>query len=169
MERGRAVGTPFHPKGVFHIEHWRDGKLLSRQKINNGVTDAGIDEALEILFYTTAKISTWYLGIIDNSGFTGLSASDTMSSHSGWTEFQTYNESNRVTWVTGAASSQSVTNASPATFNITGSGTLNGIFCASDNTKGGTSGVLWATASFTSAIPVINGDILKITYTVTGA
>ena len=169
MERGREIGTSFKPKGKFRLEHWRDDVLIGIHEFKNGVTDVGINNLLDIEFFTTAKISTWYLGVIDNSGFTALAAADTMASHAGWTEFQTYNEANRVTWVTGAASSKSITNATPASFNITGTATLNGIFAVSENTKGGTTGILWATGSFVTPIPVVNGDILKITYTVTGA
>jgi len=110
--------------------------------------------------------SSWYIALIDNGGFSALSASDTMSSHSGWSEFVTYSQSTRVAWGSGAASGQATTNASPATFDITGSGTIYGIFVTSGSAKSGTSGTLWATAGFASTVPVSNGDQLKITYTV---
>jgi hypothetical protein len=95
-----------------------------------------------------------------------LAASDTMGSHAGWTEFTSYSQANRVAWGPGAAGSQSITNGTPATFDITGSGTVKGIFVANQNTKGGTTGTLWATALFPSDVPVVNTDQLKVTYTV---
>ena len=89
-----------------------------------------------------------------------------MSSHAGWNEFTSYTEGNRVAWGPGSASSQSVTNSTPATFNINGSGTVKGVFIVSNNTKSGTAGTLWATALFGADVPVTSGDQLKITYTV---
>lgn len=165
-----VVPSLFRPCGEFIVEHYRKGKLIGKYKLQNGVTNIGLDTVLDIMFGATAKISTWYLGLIDNAGFTALAAGDTMASHPGWTEYTAYSEANRPTWGTGSASGQSITNATPEEFNITGTtDVLNGMFAVSDNTKGGSSGVLWATASFTSTIPVDNGDLLKLTYTVSGS
>ena len=118
------------------------------------------------MFHGTTAIATWYIGLVDNSGFTAFAEADTMSSHGGWNEFTTYSESTRVEWTEDAAASKSITNSTVVTFNITGSGTLKGAFITSDSTKSGTSGTLWATAAFGSTVPVVNTDQLKITYTV---
>jgi hypothetical protein len=60
-----------------------------------------------------------------------------------------------------------VTNsASPAVFNINASATVGGAFLTSNNTKSGTTGVLFSAADFTSGDrSVITGDILNVTYT----
>jgi hypothetical protein len=149
------------------IEHYdSEGNLKGRYRMPNGITNVGKDHALDVLFHAVTQTATWYIGLIDNSGFTALAAADTMSSHAGWNEFTTYSEATRQEWTEGAASSQSITNATPATFSINGSGTVKGIFVTSSNTKSGTTGTLWSTALFPSNIAVINGDSLKITYTV---
>jgi hypothetical protein len=162
-------GNQFKPKGHFVVEH-RDkfGKLLDIYKMPNGIVNVGKDKILDDMFNdgTQTANSSWYIGLIDNSGYTALAAADTMASHSGWNEFTTYSEANRVAWGSGAASSQSTTNASPATFNITGSATVKGVFVTTNNTKSGSTGTLWATALFSSDVPVSNGDQLKVTYTV---
>lgn len=158
--------SSFRPHGFFTVEHWRDGKMLSTQIALNGVTDIGKDTVLDSYFRNQAPPALWFLGFIDNAGFSALASTDTMSSHAGWTEATGYSEGNRPTWVTSAVSSQAISNPTPATFSITGTATLFGIFAVDNNTKGGTTGTLWATAAFVSPIPVINGDILKITYTV---
>ena len=155
------------PRGFFTIEHWRDGKLLQTQDVPNGVTNVGKDHVLNTQFNAGTPVNPWYIGIIDNSGFSALAAADTMASHAGWNEFVTYSEATRVDWGEDAASGQAISNSSPATFNITGSGTLYGVFLNSDSAKSGTAGTLWATAAFASTIPVVNTDQLKITYTVT--
>lgn len=168
-EKMEKLDSKLQPKGHFIIEHLdKFGKLKRAYKIPNGIVNVGKNFLLDVMFSDETPVgsSSWYVGLIDSSGFTALSDSDTMSSHSGWSEFTTYSESTRVAWGPGAAASQSITNATPATFNISGSGTVKGVFIVSNNTKGGTTGYLWATALFTAEVPVGNGDQLKITYTV---
>jgi len=159
--------SEFKPRGFFTIEHWRDGKLLQTQKVPNGVTNVGKNYILGAGFNAVTPINPFYIGIIDDSGGPTLAAGDTMASHAGWTEFTTYSEGTRVDWGEDAAASQAISNTTPATFNITGSATLHGVFLNSDSAKSGTAGTLWATAAFASPIPVVNTDQLKITYTVT--
>lgn len=156
----------FRPHGFFNIELIRDGKTIHEERIPNGVTNVGKDGILDSFFRNQAPPTNWYIGFINNAGFSAVADTDTMASHAGWAEFTTYSEATRPEWVTGAAASQSITNGTPATFNITGTATLQGVFITTDNTKSGVVGVLWATALFTGTIPVTNGDIIKITYTV---
>jgi hypothetical protein len=115
---------------------------------------------------TQIASTSWFGGLISSSGYSALSASDTMSSHSGWAEFTGYTQSTRVAWGPGTPASQSITNASPMTFDINATGTLKGIFITSNSTKSGTSGKLWATGLFSADVPVVSGDQMKVTYTV---
>jgi len=157
------------PKGRFIVEHFdKDGNLKGQYDFPNGITNVGKNLLLDVMFSDETPIATasWFIGLIDSSGYSALAAADTMASHAGWNEFTSYTEANRVAWGVGAAASQSITNASPATFNVSGSGTVKGVFVVSNNTKSGTTGTLWATALFSAEVPVSNGDQLKITYTV---
>jgi len=163
------VASEFVPKGQFQVEHYNSkGKLLGIYDLPNGITNVGKDLILDVMFNDGVAIAnnSWFVGLIDLSGFTALAAADTMASHAGWNEFTTYSEANRVAWGSGAAASQSTTNSSPATFNVTGSATVKGIFINSNNTKSGSTGTLWSTALFAADVPVTNGDQLKVTYTV---
>ena len=155
-------------RGKFKAQHIRDGKVIGEYDFPNGIVDVGLNSILGIMFHADTQITTWYLGLIDNSGFSALANADTMSSHAGWNEFTTYSQANRPTWTPGAASGRSITNGTTVDFSITGSGTIKGIFVTSNNTKGGTTGTLWATAAFSSNVSVVNGDTLKVTYTVSG-
>ena len=90
----------------------------------------------------------------------------------GWNEFTTYSDATRRPWGVGASSGQSVTNASPAIFNISGSGTVYGMALVGGGTAPSTKadhaggGELWNAAAFQSgAVTVSNGDQLKVTYT----
>lgn len=163
----QSFSDGINPRGRFIVEH-RDveGNLKGEYDITNLVTNGGKDSILNVYFDAAAQITTWYIGLIDNSGYTGIAATDTMASHGGWNEFTTYSETVRQTWGVGASSGQSVTNASPATFSINGSGTVKGIFVVSNSTKSGTTGTLWSAALFAANVAVVNGDSLKITYTV---
>lgn len=156
----------FQPKGKFFVEHFdKDGNLKGRFEVFNGITNEGKNYALDAAFNGGTQIAqaSWYIGLIDNgAGSVALAATDVLASHAGWTEFTSYSGT-RKAWGQGNAASQSVTNASPATFDVSGSGTLYGIFICSATS--GTTGKLWSTAAFSATVPVANGDQMKVTYT----
>lgn len=153
-------------KGTYKAEHVdKDGNHKGWFDFPNGITNAGKNSILDTMFNGATQISSssWYLGLIDNSGTPTLASGDTLASHAGWTE-ATYYSGNRPAWGQGSAASQQVTNSSVVTFTITGGGgTLYGIFICTAAT--GTSGLLWSTAAFTATVPVVAGDQMKITYT----
>jgi hypothetical protein len=155
-------------KGKFQIEHVRGGQVIGKYDMPNGIVDVGLNSLLDVYFHNQAQLATWYIGLIDNAGFSALSNSDTMGSHTGWAESTAYDEATREEWVEDAAASRSITNSTPAEFTINATATLKGIFVTSNSTKGGTTGTLWSTAAFSSTVGVQDNDILRITYTVTG-
>jgi len=160
--------TQLDTRGRFVVEHFnKHGMKIGEYNFPNGITDVGKDLLLDVMFFGGSQVAaaSWYIGLVDLSGYSALAAGDTMASHAGWNEFTSYSEATRVAWGPGASSSQSTTNASPATFNINGSGTVKGVFIISNNTKSGSTGTLWATALFSADVPVSNGDQLKVTYT----
>lgn len=170
--------------GRFVVQHWRDGRRYNEYHFNNGIVNEGKDKLLDVMFDGATQITTWYLGLIDNSAFTALAADDTYDdidqAGNGWDEFKNYTDGNnadntttRPVWGPDPASAQSITNSSVAVYNITGSGTVKGVFAvgggAAPQTKGdhAPGATLWATALFTSGdVTVQNGDQLKVTYTV---
>jgi hypothetical protein len=160
--------SPLCFKGFALVEH-RDktGKLIGIYRVPNGVVDVGADHALECEFSAGAQVTTWYIGLVNNSGYTAWDESDTMASHAGWAEFVDYSEGTRPQWTCGTAASRQITNAATVDFSVTGAGTLKGIFVASNNTKSGATGTLWSVALFSSNVTVGNGDTLKVTYTIT--
>lgn len=164
--RNRAIGDILSPQGFFGVELFREGIKILDLIVPNTVTTAGKNSWLDIYFRNQTQISAWYIGLVDNSGWTAFDVADTMGSHSGWTEATGYSQSTRVAWSVGAASAASITNGTAATFDITGTATLKGIFVTSGSAKSGTSGTLWTGAAFGSTVAVANGDQLKITYTV---
>lgn len=146
----------------------KQGNLKWEQEFPNGIVDEGIEQLLDAGFNGGTQISTWYMGLVDNSGFSAFANSDTMSSHGGWTESTAYSEGTRPEWTAGAAASRAVTNSVTVDFSINATVTIKGIFIPSDSTKGGTTGTLWSTAAFASNASATSGDTLKVTYTVSG-
>ena len=130
------------------------------------------------------QISSWFLGLIDDAGYTALADTDTYDNidqvGNGWDEFSDYTDAGngdsattRPAWPVDAASTQSITNSLVAVFDMTGPGTVKGLFLvggvANANLKGNhePGGTLWVTALFAGGgVVVQNGDQLKITYTV---
>lgn len=161
--------------GHFVVECYNsDGELVWEDIAENGVTNVGIASLLNVYFLAATPITVWYIGLIDNASFVALAAADTMASHGGWGEVAgaSYSQSTRVTWSPGSPSSGAIVNGTTADHSmINGSSlTVNGLFIVSDNTKGGTSGTLFSTASFTGGTQAVNnGDTLKVTYTMSAA
>jgi hypothetical protein len=157
-------------KGRLVVEHRdRDGELKGTYEFPNGIVDEGMEHLLNTQFHAGTPVTTWYIGLVDNSGFSAFADADTLSSHAGWTEFVSYTEANRVTWDEDAAASRAITNTTTADFSINATGNVKGIFVSSNNVKTtGTTGTLWSTAAFSSVVATANGDTLKVTYTVSG-
>lgn len=160
------INTKLPLRGFYYIEHRNAaGKLIGLYRVPNGITDVGMNDLLDVTFGNSTQSATWYIGLIDNSGYSGVANSDTLASHAGWSENTDYT-GNRQTWGVGSASSRSISNGTTVDFAINATATLKGIFICNAST--GTSGILWSTALFSSTVSVQNGDTLKITYTVSG-
>lgn len=155
-------------KGKFKFEHWRQGVKIGEWEIENGITNEGKNKILDVMFSDATQIAaaSWYIGLIDNDGFTSLAAGDTMSSHAGWNELTSeYDETTRPAWGPGNPASQSITNASPVVFTFNGTADVYGAFITSNNTKGGTTGTLWSTGAFNAVRSVVALDEIRVNYT----
>jgi len=160
----------FKLRGHFSIQHFRKGKLLDTYEIDNGIVTVGFNKLLDIMFNAAIQINMWYMGLIDNVGFTGLATTDIMGAHAGWTELITYTQANRPALNTGTlASAQTLVASSVTIFTINSTQNVKGVFIVNDNTKAGTAGLLWCTALLDSVKPVANGDSFKILYTLSVA
>jgi len=65
--------------GHFVIEHRdREGDLKGVYDVPNGIVDEGLNHILDTEFHGSSQIGTWYIGLVDNSGFTAFSSDDTL-------------------------------------------------------------------------------------------
>jgi len=164
------IKTGIKFKNTFELEHVRNGIIIAKHIFPNGVTDVGINSILGVQFHNDTQIAAWYLGLIDDAVIGDLAATDTMASHPGWTENQSYTEGTRPAWGPDAPASKAITNNSYAVFSINATVTISGIFLTSDNVKGGATGTLWATGLFLAGnVAAVAADTLNVTYTVSGA
>lgn len=154
-------------QGCFHVQCFGpDGKLKWEDKAVNNVTTAGLNHILETEFRSGAQITAWYLILIGGTGT--LAAADTLATHAGWTENNSYT-GNRKAWSPGAAAAGAITNAAAVSYTITGgAATIKGCGVCSANT--GTTGTLFCTALFTEGDRnVTTNDTLNVTYTLTAS
>ena len=129
-------------------------------------TTEGINKTLDVA-YDGAAQPTWYVGLIDDSGFTVISSADTAASHAGWTENQDYTAGTRPAWGPDAASGGSITNGTLVDFAMNATADIRGYFVISDNVKGGTSGTILLAKQFDEGVQsVTSGDTIRVTVTV---
>ena len=159
--------------GKFLIECYdKDGKLKWADESKNLVVNVGLQYmAGTALDGSTARITSWYLGLYGAASSNNPAAGDTMSSHAGWTEVTDYTEATRpaATFVAATTANPSVVtnSASKAQFTMNATVTVGGAFLTSNNTKGGTSGTLFSAKDFSSPGDrnVVSGDVVLVTYT----
>ena len=170
-------------EGVYHVE-CRDaaGNLKWEDSFPNLVNAVGKQLMLDTLLKGSAYTVTGpYLGLISGSSPT-FAASDTMTSHSGWTEFTNYTVGGsavRGTAVFGSATSTGTTptnvttsTATAITYTITGAGgTVGGCFLVTgsgaSSTQSNTGGTLYSAGAFATAKITTVGDTVSVTYSTT--
>lgn len=159
--------------GRFVVECYdKDGKLKWVDDSKNLVVNVGLQYmAGTALDGSTARITSWYLGLYGAASSNDPAAGDTMSSHAGWTEVTDYTEATRpaATFVAATTANPSVVtnSASKAQFTMNATVTVGGAFLTSDNTKSGTTGTLFSAKDFNSPgdRSVVSGDVVLVTYT----
>lgn len=158
--------------GVFHVKCFdKDGNLKWEDSAHNLVVNVGLKDMNDKYFSGSTYTAAWYLGLVTGPGSGNTyAAADTMASHGGWTENTDYSESVRQTATFGAATTADPSvidnSGSVAVFSMNGTATIAGAFLTSDDTKSGTSGILFSVSNFTSPgdRAVVSGDTLNVTY-----
>lgn len=140
------------------------------------LTTLGMNQLLDAGVHGDTAVGTWYIGLIDNTGYTAYAEADTAAkitetanppTTNGWQEATEYDEANRIAWSEGAASSGVTTGAGAAVFTISGTVTIRGAFLISNNTKGGTTGILLGMGDFAGTKSCADDDTLAVTVTLT--
>ena len=163
VQYGRSLAVRYHVE-AFDLS----GRLKWQDSFYNLVVTAGLNDALDKHLKGSAYTAAWYVGITGTTP--SFAAGDTMSSHAGWTEVTAYTEGTREVLTLGTVSGGSVDNsASKASFSINADTTVvGGAFVTSDDTMGGTTGVLYGGGALSAGDKSLDsGDTLNITVTLT--
>ena len=143
---------------LIHVDIWR-----------NGIPDAAINHVLGVELGAVAQVTTWYMGLIDDAGFTALASGDTAASHAGWAESTAYSELVRQTVPFGVASGKQIATTTTCAFTMTAPTDIRGGFIASSSVKGGAGGVLFATAEGSGGVhSLVGGQIMRFSYSCSG-
>jgi len=153
---------------VFQVDAYDpDGNHKWTDFIYNTVVNEGLDDILDKYYKGSSYTAAHYIGLADSTP--SFSAGDTLgASANSWSEVTGYDEASRQDFTPGTVSSQSVDNsASKASFTITSdSTTIGGAFVATDNTKGGDTGVLVGGGAFSGGDKTLgSGDTLSVQVT----
>lgn len=136
----------------------------------NLVVNQGLQDMNTKYFTGSGYTATWYIGLYGAASSNNPTATDTAALHPGFTEIVPYSNATRPACTFGSATSADpsvISNTlSPAAFNINTAATVGGAFLISNNTPGGTSGILFSASDFQSPGDrvVANGDVLNVTY-----
>jgi len=172
LNKTLGAGGSASAGGVYRIEcRDKDGNLKWTAESHNLVVNVGLQDMNDKYFSGSSYTATWYIGLYGAAATNTPSASDTAASHGGWTEIVPYSNATRPACSFGSATNADPSvisnSASPAQFNINATATVGGAFLISDNTKSGTTGILFSASDFQAPgdRAVTSGDILNVTYT----
>jgi hypothetical protein len=157
---------------VFTVQfHDVEGNLKWEDSQPNLVVNVGLQDMNTQYFLGSGYTAAWYLGLYGAGATNDPAAGDTMASHAGWVEEVGYSQATRPVATFGTATTADpsvITNfLAPAAFSINATAVIGGAFLTSDNTKGGTTGILFSAADFASPgdRSVVSGDTISVTYT----
>ena len=183
LQAGAAQNETVGVEGFYQVE-CRDaqGNLKWTQEFPNLVNAIGKQLMLDTLLKGSAYTVTGpYLGLIGTTSPT-FAASDTMTSHSGWTEFTNYTVGGSAVRGTAVFGSSTSTGSSPSnvttstataiTYTITGAGgNVTGCFLTlgsgASSTQSNTGGTLYSAGAFATAKVTTAGDTVSVTYATT--
>ena len=183
LQAGAAQNETVGVEGFYQVE-CRDaqGNLKWTQEFPNLVNAIGKQLMLDTLLKGSAYTVTGpYLGLIGTTSPT-FAASDTMTSHSGWTEFTNYTVGGSAVRGTAVFGSSTSTGSSPSnvttstataiTYTITGAGgNVTGCFLTlgsgASSTQSNTGGTLYSAGAFATAKTTTAGDTVSVTYSTT--
>jgi len=172
LEKLLGSGENARAGGVFRLEcRDAEGNLKWAAESHNLVVNVGLQDMNTKYFTGSSYTAAWYIGLYGPAATNNPAASDTATIHPGWSEITSYSNATRPACSFGTATTADpsvITNSlSPAQFNINGTDTVGGAFLISNNTKGGSAGILFSASDFQSPGDrnVASGDTLNVTYT----
>lgn len=145
-----------------------DGSIAASGSFANSWTTLGLNYLLNVGLNQLAGFSAIFMGLIDGAVTPTLAITDTMGTHTGWTENTGYSQNPRPTWTpSGNAAGGVIVNSAVVTFTATGSRAIAGAFLCDSSTVGGTAGTLICTGLAANVQNLVVGQNLNLTYSAT--
>lgn len=150
-------------------------KIKWKEYTVNLITNETLNDVLDVYLSNSGGASAAWYCLLFSSDSTPAAGWTYANIGTDFTEFTSYDESNRPTWTEAGVSSQQITNtASPATFTASAavSTTIYGAGMVNVNTKGDNSspsGILFCATRFGTARPFNEGEEINIVYTVSAS
>ena len=184
LNAGAQANETVGIEGFYEVKcHDKDGNLKWEDSFPNLVNAIGKQLMLDTLLVTASGYTRVgpFLGLISGASPT-FAASDTMTSHSGWTEFTNYTVGGSAVRGTASFSASTSTGTTPSnvttcaaaaiTYTITGAGgTVGGCFLVTGSgavsTQSSTAGTLYSAGAFSVAKITTAGDTVSVTYSTT--
>jgi hypothetical protein len=113
LVRPRGCADLFVPKGEWVVKHWRFGRCIATYRFPNAISAEGKTALLNVMFGATAKITAWYVGLIDATKGAAFAAgtpnlavtTDTYAAinqaGNGWSEYAGYSDTSDTTFPGG--------------------------------------------------------------------
>lgn len=161
----------------------KDGNIKWIDNFHNTVITEGKNAMLTNALKGSSYSATLRMGIIESTGYSAISASNTAanitavgggSPTNGWNEATSSMCSTRGTPTLGSASSGSISTSSAVAFSIGATATIKGAFLlvtssggtAPTSTVGNTNGAIWSAGLFSGGDrSVLSGDTINVSYT----
>jgi hypothetical protein len=183
------------PRGRVTYSLKRRGRIIESGSMHNDITIQGKNDFLSVMFGNAPSVnqllgqgnlnSFWWIGLVDGGTFAYFTDFDTLTQHAGWHEYTDYfglgpydtdpltQEHSRCIWLTNSQyatgnvmQGMGANDNTLATFNNSAPASVAGMFLTNSRLKGGTDGVIWATALFPQPLNLISNDILNLIYSV---
>lgn len=173
IKRNKLLKAGAKFRGIWEIEVYDKlgGKLIGQSSCQNIITDEGLNRILNVMLHAATAITTWYVELYESN--TAGAANMTYDVPT-YTICTAYAEGARPAYVEAESTAKSTTNsANKAVFTMNASKTIYGSALVSVTTAGdhtaGANNVLFCAGLYTTAQPVISGNVVNATYTVTAA
>lgn len=172
LPSGLRAGGKF--KGVFDIEvKDKLGNLISKSRAENILTAEGLNSVLNVILHAATQLTTWYCLIFETNT---TPADGTTYATPVFTEWAAYDEATRPEYVEAESSAKSTTNsASKAVFTANATKTLYGAALVAGGSAATTKsdaaggGTMLCAGKFVASQPVIDDNVVNLTYTITAA
>jgi len=178
MRTGAGLGEYVRIKGLYRwqLRARAGGRIIRAGEFDNVVTYVGQNQLLAAALQGAAySVTGPYMGLISSVSYSAVAVGDTMASHAGWLEANATNAppygTTRPTIAFSAPSAGAIASSAAGAFTFTGSGTVEGAFlvfgAAATSSNTGTVGTLLSAGAFGTGQPVISGNVLSVSYSLT--